>query len=276
MKTKLTVNTGTTGTLKQNRNLTGRLMRFTATLFLAGFAFGAMSFTQEDTTKKEEEKTITQITSAKADSCCTITFVSGIQHIVITNRNPFNADVRINDMDINTWVNSMMAYSYKKIQVSSMGLADNKMDAQFTKTEMLNRKLAVAYTKNLEMETSAADAELMGVFNKNVAAPLYSKQLTAQANEADRLADVSFNDEVENRVKAVQFGKSIRTEKEKADGEMDFMLQTSVLKNFTPGAAVAADQQMDQLIQNGGLKKIHPVTAEQADKGIDVMINNKN
>ena len=100
MTTKLTVNSETNGTLKQNNNSLGRkMMRLTAPALFAVIAFTSMSFTQDDTTKR-----VTENTATVADSCCVVTFVSGNQQIVITNTNAFTADVKINNMDINNWI----------------------------------------------------------------------------------------------------------------------------------------------------------------------------
>ncbi len=275
MTTKLTVNPETNGTLKQNKNLSSRFMRFTASLILSGLAMTAMSFTQEDTTKKQEEKTITTQTTSPADSCCTVTFVNGIQNIVITNRNAFTADVRINNMDINTWVNSMMAYSFKNINVNSIGLADTKIDLVFTKAELVNRKMAVAFGKNLKNETLDADVELNETFNTTVAAPLFGKMLNAETADADAIMDKTINDDAENRTKAARFSKAINFEKTNADDEMDFMMNASTLKNISPLVGLNADQQMDELINKSGISKIHPATAKDADKAMDELLKNR-
>lgn len=276
MTTKLTVNPETNGTLKQNKNLSSRIMRFTASLLLSGLALAAMSFTQEDTTKKQEEKTITTQTTSAADSCCTVTFVNGIQNIVITNRNAFTADVRINNMDINTWVNSMMAYSFKNININSIGLADTKIDLVFTKAELVNRKMAVAFGKNLKNETLDADVELNETFNTTVAAPLFGKMLNAEIADADAIMDKTITDDAENRVKAARFSKAINFEKANADDEMDFMMNASTLKNISPLVGINADQQMDELINKSGISKIRPAIAKDADKGMDELLKNKN
>ncbi len=276
MTTKLTVNPETNGTLKQNKNLSSRIMRFTASLLLSGLALGAMSFTQEDTTKKEEQQSVTMQSTSTVDTCCTVTFVNGIQNIVITNRNAFSADVRINNMDINTWVNSMMAYSFKNININSIGLADNKIDLVFTKVELINRRMAVAFGKNLKNETLDADVELNETFNTTVAAPLFGKMLNAETIDADAIMDKTMNDDAENRVKAAQFSKAIGFEKANADDEMDFMVNASVLKNISPVVGLNADQQMDELIYKSGISKIRPATAKDADKGMDELLRNKN
>ena len=153
MTTKLTVNSDQNGTLKQNKSLVRRMMRMTASVLFAVIALATMSFTQDDTTKKAEEKTVNQFNPAVADSCCTVTFATGNQQIVITNANAFTAEVRINNMDIATWVNSLKAYTYKRINFNSIGLADNKMDVSFTVAEQMNRKMAVAYSKNLQTKS---------------------------------------------------------------------------------------------------------------------------
>lgn len=274
MTTKLTVISGTNGTLKQTKNISRSFRQFAASVIFMGFAFAAMSFTQDDTTKKAEEKNVTSITnSVAADSCCTVTFVNGIQHIVITNKNAFSADVRINNMDINTWVNSMMAYSYKKINVSSIGTADSKMDVNFSTVETMNRKKAVAFVNNMKNETLDADAELTEVFNQSVAAPLYSEMLGTETAEADVLMDKSMSEDAETRVKAAQFSKGIETGN--ADGNMDYMVNASELKNLTPALSADADKKMDDLLAKYAFKTVRSAEAIEADKSIDELVNNK-
>ncbi len=273
MTTKLTVASEINGTLKQTKNISRRFKRFTASVIFMGFAFLAMSFTQDDTTKKAEQKNVTSITNAEADSCCTVTFVSGIQHVVITNKNAFSADVRINNMDITTWVNSMMAYSYKKINVSSIGTADSKMDVNFSTEETMNRKKAVAFVNNMKNEALEADAELSEVFNQTVAAPLFSVMLRTETAEADLLMDKSLSEDAETRIKAAQFSKAIETGN--ADDEMDYMLNASGLKNFTPALSADADRKMDDLLIKNTFKTIRSAEAIEADKSIDELVNNK-
>lgn len=271
MTTKLTVSSETNGTLKQNKTIIRRWMRFTASLLFTGLSLFAMSFTQDDTTKKAEEKNNTAVTAA--DSCCTVTLVNGIQHIVITNKNAFSADVRINNMDITTWVNSMMAYSYKKINISSIGTADNTMDANFSEAETVNQKLAVAFGKNLQNETAEADLVLEETFTKIVAAPLYSRMLSAERTEADILMDKNMNDDAETRAKAARFGQAIETTN--ADAEMDFMINAAGLKNLIPATCADADRKMDDLLTKTVFKNIRAAEVTEADKSIDELVNNK-
>ncbi len=273
MTTKLTVISETNGTLKQTKNISRRFRQFAASFIFMAFAFAAMSFTQDDTTKKAEEKNIATVTNAGADSCCTVTLVNGIQHIVITNKNAFSADVRINNMDINTWVNSMMAYSYKKINISSIGTADSKMDVNFSTVEKLNRKKAVAFANNMKNETLDADAELTEVFNQTVAAPLYSEMLGSETAEADALMDKSLTEDAETRVKASQFSKAIETGN--ADNEMDYMLNASELKNFTPALSTDADRKLDDFLTKNTFKSVRSAEATEADKSIDELVTNK-
>lgn len=275
MTTKLTVNPETNGTLKQNKNLSSRIIRLTASLLLSGLALAAMSFTQEDTTKKEEQQSATMQLTSTVDTCCTVTFVNGIQNIVITNRNAFSADVRINNMDINTWVNSMMAYSFKNININSIGLADNKIDLVFTKVELINRRMAVAFGKNLKNETLDADVELNETFNITLAASLFGKMLNAETSDADAIMGKIMNDDAENRLKAARFSKAINFEKTNADDKMDYMVNASVLKNISPGIGLNADQQMDALINKSGISKIRPAAAKDADKGIDDLLRKR-
>lgn len=276
MTTKITVITGTSGTHQQNRSLRSRLLRVTAfSLFLIS-AMAAMSFTQDDTTKKSEEKTITQLTTSASDSCCMVTFANGVLHIVITNKTPFTADVRINNMDVHSWVNSMMAYSYKKINLNSIGLADYKMDVTFTRVETMNHKMAVAFRKNLDDEMLAADAELTEVFNQTVAAPLFSRLLNEETTRADLLMDKILGDDAENRMRAAQFSKAIGLEKECADADMDYMVNASELQNISPATGRDADQMIDDLLAKNTFKSILPVAAYSADKSMDEILKNSN
>jgi hypothetical protein len=266
MTTKLTVNSEITGTLKQNKTVSKRIMSILATIFLAVIAFATMSFTQDDTTKQVSENTVTV-----ADSCCTVTFVSGNQQIVITNTNAFTADVKINNMDITTWVNSLKAYTYKKINLSSIGLADNKMDVSFTVAEQMNRKMAVAYSKNLQTISAVADNQLNNQFTETVAAPLFSKSLQVEAIDADASVDQLIADDDANKTKASAFRKAVTAGNIAADEQVDLMVYGSTIENKQLNTS-DADIQMDVLLNNASFSKIRPSAAVNADKAIDALL----
>lgn len=274
MTTKLTVATETNGTLKQNNtNITRKLLHGAASFLMAGLALMIMSFTQDDTTKKAEMNKVSNYATTSIDSCCAVTFVNGIQHIVITNTNAFTAEVRINNMDLNTWVNSMMAYSFKRINLSSIGTADHKMDMNFTKAENMNRKMAVAYGHNIESEAVAADETISDYFEKAVAAPLFSNELTTEKNVADANMDLQFNDDAELRAKAALYGKTIETVN--ADDAMDFMVNAAGINHFSPAISNEADKQMDDLLVKTTFKSIRSSEATAADLNMDELVENR-
>ena len=271
MTTKLTVNSETNGTLKQNNNSLGRtMMRLTATALFAVIAFASMSFTQDDTTKRVSENT-----TAVADSCCVVTFVSGNQQIVITNTNAFTAEVKINNMDINTWVNSLKAYTYKKINFNSIGLADNKMDVSFTVAEQMNRKMAVAYSKNLETENSVADNQINNQFTKTVAAPLFSKMLNVEATDADASMDNMMADDEQNKANAPSFRKTVTVSNVAADEQLDLMVYASAVDNKKLNTT-DADTQMDALLNKSSFSPVRPSVGGAADQAIDALLKKMN
>ncbi len=272
MTTKLTVNSETNGTLKQNNNSLGsRMMRFTATALFAVIAFASMSFTQDDTTKRVNENT-----ASVTDSCCVVTFVSGNQQIVITNTNAFTADVRINNMDITTWVNSLKAYTYKRINFNSIGLADNKMDVSFTVAEQMNRKMAVAYSKNLETENAVADNQINNKFTEAVAAPLFSKMLQVEAADADASVDNMIADDAENKAKASAFRKAVTAGNIAADEQVDLMVYASTIENKKQLNTTDADSKMDALMNKSSFSSVRPSAGGAADQAIDALLKKMN
>ncbi len=271
MTTKLTVKSETNGTLKQNNNSLGRrMMRIAASTLFTVIALATMSFTQDDTTKQVGENTV-----AVADSCCTVTFVSGNHQIVITNTNAFTADVKINNMDINTWVNSLKAYTYKKINFNSIGMADNKMDVSFTMGEQMNRKMAVAYSKNLETETAVADNQINNRFSEAVAAPLFSRMLSVEAIGADASVDNMIVDDAENKVKASEFRKNVTASNIAADEHVDLMVYGSTIENKQLNTT-DADMQMDALINKSFFSPVRPSAGSSADQAIDALLKKMN
>ena len=271
MTTKLTVNSETNGTLKQNNNSLGRrMMRLTATALFAVIAFATMSFTQDDTTKR-----VTENTATVADSCCVVTFVSGNQQIVITNTNAFTADVKINNMDINTWVNSLKAYTYKRINFSSIGLADNKMDLSFDVAEQMNRKMAVAYSKNLESENAVADNGINNQFTEAVAAPLFSKMLRVEASEADASVDNMIADDAQNKANASAFRRTVTAGNIAADKELDLLVYGSTVENKKLNTT-DADTKMDALLNKSSFSPVRPSLGGAADQAIDALLKKMN
>jgi hypothetical protein len=271
MTTKLTVNSETNGTLKQNNSLGRRMMRIAASALFTVIAFASMSFTQDDTTKQVGENTV-----AVADSCCTVTFVSGNHQIMITNTNAFTAEVRINNMDINTWVNSLKAYTYKKINLNSIGLADNKMDASFTLAEQMNRKMAVAYSKNLQTESAVADNQINNMFTEAVAAPLFGKMLQTEAINADASVDNMMIDDAENRTKASEFRKVVTASNIEADEQVDLMVYASTIEQSKKMNTIDADTQMDALINKSSFSPVRPSIGGAADQAIDALLKKMN
>jgi hypothetical protein len=271
MTTKLTVNSENNGTLKQNNSLGRRMMRLAATALFAVIAFASMSFTQDDTTKRVNESS-----AAVADSCCVVTFVSGNQQIVITNTNAFTAEVKINNMDINTWVNSLKAYTYKRINLNSIGLADKKMDVSFTLAEQMNRKMAVAFSKNLATEGTVADDEINNQFSIAVAAPSFSKTLSVEAAEVDASVDNLLANDAENRAKASAFRKAITAGSIAADEEVDLMVYGSTIKNNKQFNTKEADSSMDALMNKSSFTTVAPSIGGAADQAIDALMKKMN
>ena len=273
MTTKLTVNSDMNGTLKQNKSLVRRMMRMTASVLFAVIGLASMSFTQDDTTKKAEEKTVNQFNPAVADSCCTVTFATGNQQIVITNANAFTAEVRINNMDIATWVNSLKAYTYKRINFNSIGLADNKMDVSFTVAEKVNQKMAVVYSKNLQTKSAVADNEINNKFTEAVAAPLFGKMMQPALTDADASIDMMIADDAENKAKASQFRKLITANNAAADENVDLMVYAASIEQGKPVSATDADNKIDALINKTTISPIRPASATSADKSMDALLN---
>lgn len=279
MKTSLsTVNSATNGTLKQNKTkLLSKLIGKIVPVIIAFSALTMMSFTQDDTTRILEDKnTTSNNTQPTADSCCTVTYVHGVQNVMIINRNAITADIRINNMDIQSWLNSLKAYSFKHINVQSIMLADGNMDEVFIKAELLNRKLAAGFSKRILGSVQSADEELNDLFLSTVASVQYSKSLVTEVQNADNLIDQSFMNETELNALAAQFNRSLKTEKEKADHEMDFMMQLSSLKNFTPSTCVNSDLEMDQMMINEKRMNKLPVSISEADLQMDELFQNLN
>jgi hypothetical protein len=272
MTTKLTVKAGTNGTLKQTKTLGSRMMRMTASVLFVVLALTSMSFTQDDTTKKAEEKTVNQFNPAVADSCCTVTFATGSQQIVITNANAFAAEVRINNMDINTWVNSLKAYTYKRVNFNSIGLADNKMDVSFTVAEKVNRKMAVAYSKSLQTEAVVADNDVNDQFTEAVAAPLFGRMMQPALTSADASMDMMLADDADNKAKVSQFRKQVTATSVSADENVDLMIYAASIEQGRKVNTTESDILIDTLINKPSFSAIRPAAATSADKSIDGLL----
>jgi hypothetical protein len=272
-----TVNSATNGTLKQKKNhLVSKLLRILASAFIAFSALTIMSFTQDDTTRMVEDKNTTSNSQLTADSCCTVTYVQGVQNVVIVNKTAFTADIRINNMDIQAWLNSLKAYSFKHINVQSIKIADQQMDVAFIKAELMNRKMAAEFSRRIFAEAQTADEELNDLFLRSVASVQYSKSLISEVQNADNQIDQSFMNEAELNALAVQFNRSLKTEKEKADDEMDFMMQLSSLKNFTPSTGTNGDIEMDLMMFNEKRLNKLPFSTYEADIKMDELFQNLN
>ncbi|RXK58289.1 hypothetical protein ESA94_16715 [Lacibacter luteus] len=268
MTTKLTVNS-TNGTLKQNNSLVTRMMRMTASLVLTVVAIATMSFTQDDTTKYAEEGI------QNADSCCTVTFVYGNQQILVKNANAFGAEVRINNMDLNTWVNSLKAYSFKKFNFNMIGSSDTKIDVAFNVAEALNRTMAVNYGKNMQTEVETADNALNNEFDKTVAAPLFGKMLQSEIAAADIATDKLAEDDAENKAKASAFTKAVTGNSIQADELVDLMLYASAIEKTTTISTTEADKNIDVAMYKNTFKTVRPADAATADSYIDALLKSK-
>ncbi len=274
MTTKVRVTSGNPETLKMEKtNLVKIMGRWTKVVLLLGLSLVGMSFTTDDTSNVQDTISENTVTVQPADSSLSITMLSGNRRIVIVNKNAFTATVSIDDMDVNTWVNSLMAYSYKRLNGKSVTMADKMMDNNFVVAEKRNGKMAVALAKTIKAEIEAADAATNELFAVNITAPLFSKSVNEQAKATDAQLDEKMYEDAELMKQAAQYSKTINTIE--ADTDMDMMVNASALKNFLPENAVDADAEMDQMIQRVNIKKITPAAAQQADKYMDGLLQNK-
>lgn len=271
MRTDLTVTSGVAGTLKQ-KDLVSAVRNVAAALLLLVLSVAAMAFSEKDTTKTKEAATYT---SQPVDSCCITTFVSDVQHIVITNTSLLKGKVMINNMDINTWVNSLMAYSFKKVNIHSFEMADNRMDANFSTAEIENRRMAVAYSKMIGEEAADADAAITDVYNVAVAAPAYGMAINSEMQQADAGMDVIVNEDGDLRQKTAAYRNGIASEIGSADVVMDQMMAVSTMKNITPASVDYSDRLMDAMINFNTSKNLVPYIAAEADCELDKLINDK-
>jgi len=271
MRTDFTVTSGIAGTLKQ-KDLVSVARNVAAALLLLVLSVAAMAFSEKDTTKTKEAATYT---TQPVDSCCITTFVSDVQHIVITNTSLLKGKVMINNMDINTWVNSLMAYSFKKVNIHSFEIADNRMDANFTTAEIENRRKAVAYSKMIAEEAADADVALTDIYNVTIAAPSYGMAINNEMQQADAGMDIMINEDNDLRQKTAAYRNGIAGEIGSADVVMDQMMAVSNMKNITPASVDYSDRMMDAMINFSSSKNLAPYFAAEADCELDKLINDR-
>jgi len=271
MRTDFTVTSGNAGTLKQ-KDLVSVARNVAAALLLLVLSVAAMAFSEKDTTKTKEAATYT---TQPVDSCCVTTFVSDVQHIVITNTSLLKGKVMINNMDINTWVNSLMAYSFKKVNIHSFEMADNRMDANFTTAEIENRRKAVAYSKMIAEEAADADVAITDIYNVTIAAPSYGIAINNEMQQADAGMDLMINEDGELRQKTAAYRNGIAGEIGSADMVIDQMMAVSTMKNITPASVDYSDRMMDAMINFSSSKNLAPYVAAEADCELDKLINDR-
>ena len=134
------------------------------------------------------------------------------------------------------------------IWISTIGLADNKMDVSFTVAEQMNRKMAVAYTKNLETENAVADNQINNRFTEAVAAPFFSKMLQVEAAGADASVDNLIAMDEKNKANASAFRRSVIAGNIAADEELDLLVYGSTIDQNKKMNTVDADAKMDALM----------------------------
>ncbi|MFN4284736.1 MAG: hypothetical protein ACK4E8_02110 [Lacibacter sp.] len=261
MTTLITVSSAGNGTLKTNAKTRGNLSGFLTAAALLLVSLAAMAFTTEDTTRRH-------IDGATADSCCTVTFTYGPNRITIANIRELNSSVLINGMDVQTYVNTAKAYSFKKIGSDGVIVADAVMDRQFSAAERENLRQAALLARKLQSETTQADAELNKHFEAFAAGPVYSNRLRTEAAATDMQLDAIFNDEITLQRQAVAFGRRIAPA---ADAQLDWHVRASLLQPIRPEVARGADWQMDSLVKKS--LQLTPQLALEADRLLDAHIH---
>ncbi|HMP86434.1 MAG TPA: hypothetical protein PKE63_04110 [Lacibacter sp.] len=262
MTTKNQVPSRFNGTLK-TKHLLQSFRTFLSLAALALVSFVTMAFDTEDTTRRMHP------VSDAADSCCTYTFVSGGYHITIRNSNSLNSSVLINNMDVQTYVNTLKAYTFKKVNSGFAVEADQTLDVRFIEAEARNRQMAAAFSHEMNMAASAADENLEEMFTTQVAAPLFSRQAAENAADADAGIDQAFNEGVERTARAVAFGK--QQEFTAADAGMDHQVLVTGMAPVTPRMQLLreADAQLDEQFRNQPFRTIRPVLGAAADVAMD-------
>ncbi len=269
MKAQTKVNSGqTNGTLKLNQKR-NTLRKFVSLFLLLTASFAALSFQNDDTTKSGER---TNIASAlkPTDSCCTITIVNGNQRITITRISAVKSLILINDLDVQTWVNGLEAYTFKKLNTETVTGADTNMDVEFSAAELQNRRLAVQFTRTIEATAAEADLQLTDAFLLRVAAPAFGQQLRNELNAADASIDAQLVSDEINKQEAARFRKSVIQPDE--DEMLDMAVNASVLKNFTAAVAMDADLLLDAQMNKSGSMNFIPADLKTADQKMDEQI----
>jgi hypothetical protein len=234
-------------------------------------SFIGMSFTTDDTARTNDTAVETKL--ANNDGCCTVTTVNGNQTIVITTSTGFTGTVKINGMDLNTWVNSLMAYNYGQINMAVVTKADAKMDDAFVAAEKLNKKLATVYSKNIASIAEVADDNINVFFDRTVAAPQYKLMMSNEVEQADAKMDEVLNDDAELMKMAVLFSKNINATT--ADADIDLLLTISTIRKTSPSSIKDADSDMDKMMNKTNFKTISPAAAVEADQKMDQLLKEK-
>lgn len=266
MKAQTKVISGqTNGTLKQNQK--GNTLRSMMSLFMMLLvSFAAMSFQKDDTTKSEANVSIMQPT----DSCCTVTIVNGNQRITITRISALKSQIRINDMDVQTWVNGLEAYTFKKLNSDVVVGADVNMDAEFTAAELMNRRLAAQFTRSIATDATAADEQLTDVFMRRIAAPEFGQQLKNELAAADAGMDAGVATDEWNKQEAVRFKRLVIQPAE--DEQMDMMINASLLSPIKSTIAFEADLLLDAQLNGNAPGNFKSGSVKDADQKMDAQI----
>jgi hypothetical protein len=149
------------------------------------------------------------------------------------------------------------------------------MDASFTVAEQINKKMAVAYSKNLETENAVADNEINNQFTEAVAAPLFSKMLRVEAADADASVDNMIADDAQNKANASAFRKTVTAGNIKADEELDLLVYGSTVENKKLNTT-DADTKMDALLNKSSFSPVRPSLGGAADQAIDALLKKMN
>jgi hypothetical protein len=149
------------------------------------------------------------------------------------------------------------------------------MDLSFDVAEQMNRKMAVAYSKNLETENAVADNQINNQFTQAVAAPLFSKMLTVEATDADASMDNMIADDAQIKVDASAFRKAVIAGNIAADEQLDLMVYASTVNNKKLNTT-DADTQMDALLNKSSFSPVRPSVGGAADQAIDALLKKMN
>lgn len=276
MRTLLKVKSEIKGTLKQENlmKFTTAFRRLAAGILLTILSLGGMAFSESDTTKNAEDTGISRYTTEVIDSCCTKTYVHAMQNIVIVNTSYFDGKITINNMDLKSWTNSLMAYSFKRINVKSVEVADVRMDVNFSANEKRNRNMAVAFGKNITTNAMDADEKITDLFMTTVAAPLFEQGLNGELQIADEGMDQIMKDELELKAKIAAFRNALSSEVINADENMDVTIVVVQMKTISPVTARDADLLIDSQLMNQLFKQVKPSAAKDADQKLDQLLRN--